>query len=62
MIVTTGKETRKITRTPSRHMMIKKDSATPQVTRKEELIAEQLSLLQEFVTQELAQVGREASV
>jgi hypothetical protein len=62
MIVTTGKEHRKITRTASRHMMRRKESATPQVNSKEELIAEQLSLLQELVTQELARPVKEASV
>jgi hypothetical protein len=62
MIVTTGKERRKMVRTPSRHVMIRKDSATPQVTKKEQLIAEQLSLLQELVTQELARAVREASL
>jgi hypothetical protein len=62
MIVTTGKENRGIRRTASRHMMMRKDSATPQVKTKEELIAEQLSLLQELVTQELARAVNEASV
>lgn len=62
MIVTTGKENRKITKTPSRHMIMRKESATPQVRSKEELIAEQLSLLQELVTQELARPVKGASV
>jgi hypothetical protein len=49
MIVTTGKENRKIRRTPSGKLFVRKDAAMPQVKPIEEFIAAQRSWLQEKI-------------
>jgi hypothetical protein len=54
MVSTTWKENRKIRRTPSGHVIIRKDSAMPQTRTIEALLAEQHTLLQDKLVQALA--------
>jgi hypothetical protein len=54
MVSTTGKENRKIRRTPSGHVIIRKDSVMPQTKTIKALVAEQHTLLEDKLMQALA--------